>query len=266
MKTQVLSPVVKMENRSSAALPLSTLQLQFSLPLHHADIPSFRGAFAALAGRENHVFHNHDNSRQGELLHRYPLVQYRVHDGNAAIFAINEGVAALEKMEKEGVFRQFAMNGHPMPLEVVSRNKERGSGPQILPLAEQHRYRIYHYIPFTPENYTTYKSHFALTTKVEMLEGLLRNHIIAMLRGVVVESGELKVKSESEATNSPGSTFNAPLEITVNDIDRVKKVNVLGQNMMAFDLVFSANANLPEGIAIGRTVAFGFGVVIGMRG
>lgn len=222
---------------------------QFDLPLRHDQLNGFRGAFAALAGREHSVFHNHDNNSQSdrEYLHRYPLVQYRVHDGNASIYAIGEGAEAIETMEKEGAFRHFKMNGRAIPLEVVRRSKERNIDLCILRLQEQSRYRIYHYLPFTPENYNTYKSHFALTTKVEMLQGLLTNHIIALLQGV-------------------GATYAEPLEVTIKDIDRVKKVKVLGQNMMAFDLVFSANVNLPEGIAIGRKVAFGFGFTIGIGG
>jgi hypothetical protein len=246
----------------------STLQLHFSLPLRHDHLPAFRGAFAALAGKDNDVFHNHDNNLQSEntFLHRYPLVQYRVHDGCAAIYAINEGAEALEKLGKQGAFAHFKMNGHHLPLEVVRRSRDRNIALQIQPIQQQSRYRIYHYIPFTPENYNLYKSHFALVTKVEMLQGLIRNHIVAMLRSVGVGRGELREESSQHHDDSPRSSLHAPLEVTINDIDRVKKVNVLGQNMMAFDLVFSANVNLPEGIALGRKVAFGFGFVIGVRG
>ena len=72
--------------------------------------------------------------------------------------------------------------------------------------------------------------------------------------------------AQDSLADSPLAPNPLPLEVTINDIDRVKKVNVLGQNMMAFDLVFSANILLPEGIAIGRKVAFGFGFVIGIGG
>jgi hypothetical protein len=226
---------------------MNLLNLQFKFPLRHADLSAFRGAFAALAGRENDLFHNHDNSPEGGGAHkqRYPLIQYRVHDGNAAVLGINEGAEALDELARSGRLRDFNIQGQALPLEVLSRNKEGGFRVDVLPDGQVQRYRIYHYIPFSPENYLAYKALGSLVEKVGMLERLLQNHIVAM----------------AHSTGSP--LPEAPqVRVVLQDIDRVKKAKVMHNAMMAFDMVFSANILLPEGIGIGRKVAFGFGFCI----
>lgn len=225
-------------------------QLIFDLPLRHDQLPGFRGAFAALAGREHDVFHNHDNDAGSdrEYKHRYPLVQYRVHDGRAAVVGINEGADGLERLVKGRALEQFEMNGYAVPLEVVHSRKERGLSVAVLPGDEGRVYRIYHYLPLGPENYRDYKGLPSLVDKVRMLERLLQNHIVSMALGTGGVLGKDDV-----------------VQVVLQDIDRVQKVKVLGTAMMAFDVVFRVNVELPEGIGLGRKVAFGFGAVWGIE-
>jgi hypothetical protein len=222
---------------------MKTLSLTFDLPLRHADLPAFRGAFAAMAGHAQDLFHNHDNQAGStrDYHHRYPLVQYRVHDGHAAILGINEGAEAIGRLHRAQRFGDFSLQGRRMPLQ-VAHSRLQAPAPALIDGEGPQRYRLYHYLPFTPENYQQYKTLPSLSDKVPFLERILQNHIVAMARGTGCDLPD-----------------DAPLAVRLQDIDRVKKVNALGTPMMAFDLVFTAQARLPEGIGLGRKVAFGFG-------
>lgn len=226
---------------------MKTLSLTFDLPLRHADLPAFRGAFAHMAGHDQDLFHNHDNdaARAGDYHHRYPLVQYRVHDGHAAILGINAGAEAIGRLHRDQRLADFSLGGWHKPLR-VAHSRLQAPAPALLDgSAAPRRYRLYHYLPFTSENYQHYKSLPGLSDRVPFLERILQNHIVAMARGT--------------GCDLPAD---APLAVRLQDIDRVKKVNALGTPMMAFDLVFTAQAQLPEGIGLGRKVAFGFGFTV----
>jgi hypothetical protein len=219
--------------------------LTFDLELRHADIQAFRGAFAAMAGRQNDLFHNHDNEEgsSANYKHRYPLVQYRIHGGNASVYGINEGADALEKLQKSGILSDFSMNGDEFPLQVIHSNRERGLELEVT--EQVHAYRIYRYLPFSPDKYREYKNMFALREKIVLLERLIQNHIVSFAHG-------------TNWVLPPDRR----IAVTINDLDRVKKVKVVGRDLMAFDLVFSVNARLPEGLGLGRKTAFGFGFVV----
>lgn len=230
---------------------IQTISLTFDLPFRHEQIPALRGAMAAFAGKENDLFHNHDLSRDNgndHYRHRYPLIQYRVHEGKAAIFGINKGAEALDFLRKRKDLSTFSMNGYRHPLQVINSQREGSWQLGITPPDQMVRYRIYRYLPFHPENYRQYKSLFSLQDKIAFLERLLRNHLVSFFYGA-----GWNPETQPELT------------VVINDLDRVKKVKVMGINMMAFDLVFSVNSNLPEGIGIGRKTAFGFGWMISLE-
>lgn len=227
---------------------LNTTSLTFDLPLRHDQINEWRGALADFVGKENDLFHNHDLEQNGgstHYKHRYPLIQYRVYGERAAVFGINEGAKALDELRRNGKLQQFKIGGRNRPLEVVSRQREGGWHLQFTPKDKLQRYRIYRYLPFSPENYQRYKALFSVQEKMDFLQNLLVNHIVTFANEV-----GWKIPKDQK------------LELTINDLDRVKKVKVHDTLLMAFDLVFSVNATLPEGLGLGRKTAFGFGWII----
>ncbi len=226
---------------------LHTLTATFDLKLKHSDLSKFRGAVAQLAGYDQDLFHNHDNGSgpTDKSRQRYPLIQYRVHHGHAGIFGINEGAEALEQLIEDGHFARFSMNGCARPLELSGYIRDPAFEPCILASENSHTYRIYKYLPFSGKAYREYKSQFDVRDKLTVLQRLLRNHLVAFAWGVGWELSPEK-----------------RIEITINDLDRVSKVSAKNREVVAFDLVFSANAKLPEGVGIGRKSAFGFGATI----
>jgi hypothetical protein len=226
---------------------IHTLSLTFDLPLRHADLFRFRGAMADLAGRENDLFHNHDNATdsEAEFRQRYPLIQYRVHHGHAGMYGVNDGALALERLVESKCLIHFSLEGKHRPLELNGVMRDPDFVPEVSSGDQPFRYRTYHYLPFSSRNYLEYQEHFAVQGKLDLLTRLLRNHVVAFAWGV-----GWQLPRDRRVT------------VTINDLDRVRKVTVKGQSRMAFDLVFSTNARLPEGIGLGRKTAFGFGATI----
>ncbi len=230
---------------------LHTLTTTFDLKILHRDLPLFRGAVAQLAGRDQDLFHNHNNdARSGKSYRqRYPLIQYRVHRGHAGIFGVNEGAVALEEILETQRFSRFSMKGRYRPLELSGYIRDPAFEPVVSLKEEMYRYRIYSYIPFSPRAYQEFKSQFDILDKFKVLQRILRNHVVAFAWGVGWELRE-----------------DRRIEVTINDLERIRKVTVKGQSIMAFDLDFSVNAKLPEGVGLGRKSAFGFGATIPLKG
>ena len=225
--------------------PISTLSATFKFNLRWSEIPAFRGAIVALAGREKDLFHNHDNdpSNSSAYKQRYPLIQYRIQDGKAAIFGLNQGADNLEQLLYTSRLSDFKMNGRPHPLQIVRHDRDRGFRPEILADGDMLSYRIRSYLPFSAENYKIYKSQCNIRDKVDILERLLRNHIVSFTYGVKwpIPDGQR-------------------IQVVLNEIEKVKKITILKTNLMGFDLSFRVNAHLPAGIGLGRSTAFGCGV------
>lgn len=244
---QAMSYIISPPKINAKAGKLDLYALTFDLPLRPCDIPSFRGAIADIAGWENDLFHNHDKHKNSEAAHkhRYPLIQYRVQEGKAAILGINDGAEALEDLHRSKAFSRFCINGEPFPLQVIDRSRERGTELRVT--ESTHRYRLYQFVPFRPDSYRRYKNTPELINKIPILEHLLQNHIVSFAYAMDWRLPE------------------APrVKVTVNDLDRVRKVRGKETYLMGFDLVFSMNVLLPEGVGLGRNTAFGYGRLMKM--
>ena len=78
------------------------LTIKFANPLRHQQVPEFRGAVIAALDQKRLLFHNHDE--QG-LRYAYPLIQYKVLDGKAAIVATGEGALYANIILQKGVVK-----------------------------------------------------------------------------------------------------------------------------------------------------------------
>jgi hypothetical protein len=226
---------------------IHTLSVIFNLRLRQDELPAFRGAVIDVAGRENEIFHNHNNHDDEDVEnpryhHRYPLVQYRIQNHAASLFGINEGAEAIDRLLRTKAFKEFRMNGSALHLNIIERQENSAFVLALGAKQQTHQYRVYNYLPLNPDNYNQYKALPNFMQKAAMIEKLLANHLIAFAHAV--------------NCNFPK---NRRLEAVLLDIDRIKKTQVMGVPMMAFDLVFSCNALLPDRMAIGRKTAFGYG-------
>ena len=227
---------------------IRNLSVKFALPLHYRFISSWRGAVAQSAGHENNFFHNHTTRDTPDRYERrYPLIQYRVADGKAAIWALQEGVEAIQDW-LAGDLRNFRMGKRNLPLRTTDFAIRR-TRLQITPSSDTsspRTYRLLDYLPFHAENYRRWLALDCFTDRVTLLEEIITGHLLGFCTAV-------------------GYRLPTRLEVRILLIKNIRTERVHGGERMAFNLLFRCNLQLPPGMALGRSVAFGFGVLHGVR-
>lgn len=225
----------------STPFPVETLTLQFQLPLFPRQLPQWRGAFCAMAGAgASALLHNHQDAG---LHYRYPLVQYRVQEGRAAIFALNEGIAAVQQALLVG---GWACTWQGQPQRLIMTTAPALAQQAIVVGGPARSYRIHHYLPFNQDNYQEWQRRERLAERSALLEKLLRNHLLSALWGL--------------GWNAP-----TPLEVTLTDLRKTQVLRYHRVGVMAFNLDFRVNALLPDGLALGKAVSHGFGQLWGVE-
>lgn len=227
-------------NQKTKHMPNSnthTLHLTFRLPIYTRQIPQWRAAFVELAGWEADILHNHQSSTDADaVIYRYPLVQYRVRNGLASIFALNEGIEAVQQVLFS---KKWEINWRGKPTGLIIENQPERQ-QYTLEFGTLQRMQMYKYLPFNSENYEKWQACNGLAERVLLLERILRGHILSCLWGLGWTGGE-------------------ELKVTIQEIRKTQLLPYHGQRLMAFDLLFDTNVKLPEGIALGKAVSFGFG-------
>lgn len=217
------------------SLHLRTLLLQFNLPLYTRQLPQWRGAFIEMAGWTDDRFHNHRNDR-GDLRYRYPLIQYRVRRRKAALFAVNEGVEALQGVLASSDW-QLPWRGQTQPLMVEDLRMQEHE----LTLTDRPRtYKLYKYLALNNENFERWRRADGLIERTQLLERVLRGHLLSCMWGL-------------------GWAGDQPVQVRILEMRKTQYVPFKGRQQLAFDLVYTANVALPPQIALGRVVSHGFG-------
>ena len=209
------------------------LQASFDLPIRPQEIGRWRGAFIEMGAFNEDLFHNH----KGDNYHyRYPLVQYRMHKGKAALFAINEGVEALQRVLAENKW-ELNWKGESVPLRIEDLKMRE---VHLSMLETPRRYVVKDWLALNEKNYRLWAKAPGLVARVQLLEKLLANQLIALCNGM-----NYRMPSR--------------LEVSIESISRTRKVPLYGIDRVAFDLDFRANIFLPSGLAFGKGVSHGFG-------
>lgn len=216
-------------------VPIKTLLASFNLPLQHRDITRWRGAFSKMAGWEHDLLHNH--TTDGGIMYRYPLIQYRVHKGKAAIFALNNGINTLQTIIAQAGWQ---LNWKKKPYQLLLESfdvKEHN----LKMLDRMRTYHIETYICLNKANYDAWHQQPGLVARASMLEKVLVGHILGFSRMM-----ELDIPNRS-------------LQVTLLDIYRQQTISLHKNTFLTFDLRFSANIQLPSQIGLGGKTAFGCG-------
>ncbi|MEM6803936.1 MAG: CRISPR-associated endonuclease Cas6 [Bacteroidota bacterium] len=242
------------------SIDIYTLEVQFTHRLSPAKIPQLRGAVAEAAGWEQDLFHNHNNlevhapqSLEGDgdvqaltrpkaqlkttYFSRYPKIQYRSMGGKATIFSLNEGRKAIKNwlMQAED---ELEIQGKKIPILIENLQERKHT---LSMLSQPRLYRLMDYVPFNSENYEHWQRAADLHERIELLERILAGNIITLAHHL-----DWRLPKR--------------LEVKLMAIREMKTVRVHKTQRIAFNLIYKANIDLPPGIALGRSVAFGFGV------
>lgn len=211
-------------------------ELRFQLPLSAAQIPQWRGAVAASAGWGQHHLHNHRGAAKDHYWHRYPLIQYRSVAGQAGIWAMGDGVEMLRAWKRPAVIR---LGRWKQRLEMEEWRERR----VVLRMsAGWRRYRVRRYLALNAVNHREWLR----LSDAAAQRALLGKNLVGHLLGFA---------------GAAGYRLPERLEMRVLRVEGVCGVWIHGHERVLVDVVFETNVCLPEGVALGRSVAFGFGVV-----
>lgn len=215
--------------------------LTFNLPLHPSDLSAFRASIVEVAGREQHLFHNHDNSEGKDHYHwGYPLIQYSVRHGQATLTGINEGSQAIQKILIAKLPEKLVIAGRTLPIEnfnLQSRTLEINWQP------EQRTYGLAGWLALNKENYRIWKISEDEEIRKMVLSQALTGHLRALAEG-------LQLNHSKQAVGR------------VLRIDNQKKIQWHDTSLIRFDVLIQCNLNIPTGLNLGRIAAFGFGEIM----
>jgi hypothetical protein len=217
------------------------LSLRFENNLDFNKLPALRAAVASLAEPPNEWFHHHLPEKK--LLYKYPLIQFKLNRGHPSIWAADDGATEVLKLAE-----------HSFPAEVKLYNEKTELQVERL-LLKQHvlqvwdkmfTYRIRNWLALNSENYAKYRQMISLHDRLEMLRRLLVAHIISFAEGVKWNVG-------------------STIQLYLNDIHARRLVKFKKVGLMAFDVTFTTNLSLPDGVGLGKAVSVGYGVVTRYR-
>lgn len=232
---------------SNSTCEVTTLRLAFDLHLYPRQITRWRGAIAESA-KYAPLFHNHynpkpitqrpaaDDPAAKKYNYLYPLIQYRSEGGKAALFGINEGAEALRTwvMQTGG---KLKMGGRIHDLRLTKLEEEKW---QLQMLPHMATYRLMDWVPLNQENYAKWRAAKNLTERVALLENILAGNLLSLANGL---NWQLPQR----------------MDVCLLHIRNSRKVQVHRENRIAFNVLFKVNMELPNGAALGRSVAFGYG-------
>lgn len=213
-----------------------SLTLLFNTSLRHSELPLFRGAVIASLPHDSVLFHNHLGDG---LRYSYPLVQYKLIRGKAAIVCVGKGT--------ESVWELFA--GNQFDLRLGSRKVvatvtsiDDTSANLAIDNDTPHRYRLHRWLPFNQDNYHQYLSMESLTEKAVRLNHILTGNILAMLKGV-------------------GIILEERLQVDISSMSEQRVLKYKNIKLLSLDATFTTNIILPEYIGLGKHASLGYGMV-----
>lgn len=218
-------------------IPFTTVELRWHSSLSGLGslrARQLRGAIAQ-AFPEDSRFHQHD--AQGQLLYRYPLIQYRWREGYGLITGWHQVAEMLLNVPWLDLPLQLGEDSVLVTDAVINTQAAQfGISEYLL-----------HYCFFTPVllfNQDNYKKYKQLNNNAQHYENdrLLRAQLLVALRGVGVE-------------------FNIQLYAAFTQVETTS-CRYKNQNMIGLIGNFVTNALLPEGFSIGHAVSHGYGWII----
>ncbi len=211
------------------------LEVTFENDIEPWEVPAFRGAIIATAGKEHVLFHNHDDDK---FRYSYPLIQYKQIRKKPVIISLDQGIEEIHHFF-ENMQLGLLLGERPYELKIAGLHMN-----QITLQVWDHHwdYRITNWIALNQENYPTYNATEALTDKITMLENILKANILSFAKGI-------------------GWVIEKPVEVRIKQLSEPRWVSLKGKKVLGFNAVFSSNVFLPRNMGLGKSVSVGFGLV-----
>ncbi len=223
--------------------------LIFNIKMKLQDIRPWRDTvLAAVKHLHDDCFFNHyvDGPKKGKPISRYPPIHYRVYDGHAALYGIGKGKDSLLRALREGCFVKLSAKYDLFTIEEPLEIMETLS----------YYYRVSHLQPYGTNAYSISKEIEDPSEMYEFLEEkLVRQFRKLMFKDLGLDELKLQVDILIQIAE--------PFKKKVSKYLLNKKTaKGKGSNLWdTLDVEFVSNVKLPQYIAIGNNVAFGYGVL-----
>lgn len=194
--------------------------------------PMIRGYFANKY-KEIEDMHNHKGDK---FVYKYPNIQYKVIDNNPVILGIEDGAKILQK--KNIFLEDIIKIGEN---EIISNQREISSVKVRLGLSSNIiKYKfITPWIALNQKNIKKYND-ADLIEKDNILQKIFIGNILSFSKGM-------------------GYTVESPIKVKLEVKER--NVNFKGNKMKGFIGEFYTNFEIPDNLAIGKSISRGFGTV-----
>lgn len=216
---------------------IRTLTVFYDTVINDREIPLFRGAVLnSLGDKANVLYHNHTG--EDTFRYSYPLIQYKRLNGKAAIVCIEEGIELVGQLLLE----------FPVSILIGTREQEcrvEKIATKEVPFSMQNEcisYRLHRWLPLNSKNYSLYQNTESLVERIKILERVLIGNILSFLSGVNIHLEE-------------------QLKLHITNITNQRQATYKGVKLMAFDIEFKTNLNLPQYIGIGKNASVGYGTM-----
>jgi hypothetical protein len=219
--------------------PIRYLSVQFDQQIQSNEIRFFRSAVIEKTERKSDLFHNHKGVEK-KVIYRYPLIQYKLLEGDhAGIVCLEEGTDDIHQLfqaknldlrigRKQQTFKVMDMQLRYYDVSLTDA-----------PIA----YRISNYLPFNQQRYARWQSLEGQDdVRAELLTATLRGNILAFAKGI-------------------DWWIDGRVHVALEQLSLPRIVNFKQQQLLAFDLGFTTNVNLPLWIGLGKGVSIGHGTV-----
>lgn len=215
---------------------IKTLFVQFDDSLAAWQIPAFRGALIEKVGRENILFHQH-NENDG-LIYKYPVIQYKSVQQKPCLFCIGEGVDEIHKF--------FGLRNWDVTIgeekHVLKIHRLDLNNITINVWEKKFQYNIQNWLALNAGNYKLFQSIDSLNERIQMLERLLIGNILSFAKGI-----EWRIDK--------------PVKLHIQELKGEKIIRYKGVPLMAFDVFFNCNVFLPNYLGLGKSASHGFGII-----
>lgn len=222
---------------------LRVMTVVFNISLKQSELRKFRGAIINAAGTDNTLFHNHVGVGYN---YKYPLIQYRIIGGKAAVVCLNEGIEQVHSLFASGfIGRELFIgveNKGVIMIESIRQNEF-----SLCVLETPVKYHISRWLPLNQRNYMLWKSLENEEDRILKLNSILVGNIISLAKGV---GWQIDYKIECS--------------IDINSII-TRPIIYKEQRLISFSLDFTTNLFLPNGLGVGKGVSSNLGVILHIR-
>ena len=211
------------------------LEVTFENEIEPWEVPAFRGAVIATAGREHILFHNHadDTFRYG-----YPLIQYKQINRKPMIISLDQGIEEIHHFF-ENMQLGIMLGSRPYELKIESLNLKQ---VEVKISPENHSYKIENWIALNQDNFQAFTNLTSLAEQLTFLEKTLTGNLLSFAKGI-------------------GWLVTEPIVVKVTKFDAPRLISLKGRKILSFNVSFNSNVLLPNHIGLGKSSSQGFGLL-----